>query len=238
MIDISGCDLFIYGGGESDGWVELILASIDTSKIEIIRLMDCVGLLDEDDSILPDLGLWTFGEREPDEHVWTSVANARLITLVITERLIQIDPLNKASYEMNTTWYLEQLEELDKVFKNIIQESKHGFLVFGDRFPFSYFAQEYGLRCFAAFQGCSSATEPSAKTVSSLIDIVKKNQVPVVFYTELSNHRLANAIAEETGAQALCMHSCHNISAQDFENGETYISLMRRNAVNLKVALG
>jgi len=126
---------------------------------------------------------------------------------------------------------------LDALFGSIVEQARHTTLVFGDRFPFLYLAHDYDLSCYAAFPGCSTATEPSAQTVARLIDVVRAEGIPVIFYTELSNQRLAKAIASETGAKVLPLNSCHNITALDFANGETYLSLMRVNAENLKAAL-
>ena len=109
--------------------------------------------------------------------------------------------------------------------------------MFGDRFPFRYLADEYGLSYYAAFPGCSSETEPSAATISFLINKVKDEKIPVVFTIEFSNGKVADTICSETGAKKLMLHSCHNLSADEFERGETYVSLMRANLVNLKEAL-
>ena len=237
ILDIAQCNLFIYIGGESDSWILDLLSSIDTSDMEILRLMDCVVLLQEDDTVLIDSGAWINRESETDEHIWTSISNARLITWAIAARLMALDPENSDAIDAATREYILQLDELDVLIQGIVTDAKRATLIFGDRFPFTYFAADYGLECRAAFPGCSSATEASARTVALLIDNVRQEGIPAVFYIELSNHRIATTIANETGTQALLMNSCHNISAQDFTNGETYLSLMRKNAENLKVAL-
>ena len=242
ILDIEGCDLFIYVGGESDAWLNDLLASIDTSNVRILKLVDCVETMLEDKSVLVDSDSLKGDAREADtgeadEHVWTSIENAKAITIAISSNLMSLDRKHTTAFDENAQSYLQQLDELDTLFRNTVEAGDRTTLIFGDRFPFLYLATEYGLQCYAAFPGCSSATEPSARTVASLIDIVNEKQIPVVFYIELSNHGLADVIAQETGAQALMLHSCHNISAQDFAKGETYISLMKNNAENLKVAL-
>jgi zinc transport system substrate-binding protein len=240
IIDIENCDVFIYVGGESDEWVEDLLSSLDTSKVTVIRLIDCVPTLEEDESVLVNPAEAEEEEEEglPDEHVWTSLANAKLIAEALADAFEQADATNAASYQANTTAYLAVLDELDAEFKQIVAQGKRTELVFGDRFPFRYFADEYGLTCYAAFPGCSTATEASAQTVAALIDTVRRDNVPAVLYRELSDHKIADAIAEETGAQALLLHSCHNISQDDFDAGETYASIMKQNAENLRIALG
>ena len=237
IVDIAGCDLFIYVGGESDSRITALLESLDTSHMQILRLVDCVELLDEDNSVLVDFGLWDFGNSEPDEHVWTSVKNAKLISREITERLKSIDPANREFYDEAVRAYLAELDALDATLCSVVGQARHTTLVFGDRFPFLYLAHDLGLTCYAAFPGCSTASEPSAQTVARLIDVVRAEQIQVIFFIELSDRRLADAVARETGAQVLPLNSCHNSSVWDFENGETYISLMRANAENLKAAL-
>ncbi len=110
-------------------------------------------------------------------------------------------------------------------------------MVFGDRFPLRYFADEYGLDYYAAFPGCSTETEPSVSTIKFLVDKVKSEKIPVVFYIEFSNHKTADSISEATGAKALLFHSCHNVSQKDRDEGKNYVSIMKENAVNLKEAL-
>lgn len=107
-------------------------------------------------------------------------------------------------------------------------------IVMGDKFPFRYLAGEYQLDYRAAFSGCSSDTEPSAKTIAYLIDKVKEEQIPAVYYLELSSHRVAEIIGEETGAEPLLLHSCHNVTRAQFDAGVTYVQLMRQNIENLR----
>ena len=110
-------------------------------------------------------------------------------------------------------------------------------LVFGDRFPFRYFADRYGLTYFAAFPGCSGETEPDAATLKFLIDKVSEENIPVVLHVELSNQKIADAICEATGAKKALFHSCHGVTKDEFDRGETYVSLMKNNVDVLKEAL-
>ena len=121
--------------------------------------------------------------------------------------------------------------------RSVVDGASRQTLVFGDRFPLRYFTEAYGLTYYAAFPGCSSETEPSAATISFLINEVKTEQIPVVFHIEFSNEKVADAICESTGAKKLLFHSCHNVSAEDMEAGTTYLSLMQGNLENLKEAL-
>ncbi|MDR1000518.1 MAG: metal ABC transporter substrate-binding protein [Clostridiales bacterium] len=240
IIKIQNCDVFIYNGGESDEWVNEVLESIDTSEIEIVKFIDCVEVVEEE--IVEGMEEEEEGEEhehgEIDEHVWTSPRNAKLIVQRISDALCGVDSANAAIYKQNADAYIAKLEELDTKFQGVIDNASRKTIVFGDRFPFRYFADAYGLDYFAAFPGCSTETEPSAATVAFLIDKVKAEQIPVVFHIELSNARMADTIAEQTGAKVLELHACHNISKADFEVGKTYIDIMTANVDALKEAIG
>ncbi len=246
IIAIQNCDLFIYVGGESDAWIEDVLEGMDTSHMVILSLMDLVDPLEEDtDSVLenPEEHSHEDGEathlhqEEYDEHVWTSPKNAMLITQAICDALCDIDPSNAQTYRQNTADYLEQLEGLDQDFREVISNAGRDTLIFGDRFPLLYFVREYGLNYYAAFPGCASETEPSAATVARLIDLVREEQVPVVYQIELSNGNIARSIADSSGAKVETFYTCHNITRDDFNAGETYLSLMKCNVNSLKEAL-
>ena len=176
-------------------------------------------------------------EPEFDEHVWTSPKNAKRIVQKIADVLCEVDATHAKSYQERTAAYLSQLDELDARFQEIVDNSVRQTLVFGDRFPFRYFADEYNLEYFAAFPGCSTETEASAATIAFLIDKVKAESIPVVFHAELSNQKMANTISEETGAKVLLLHACHNITKDEMAQDATYIELMEHNVENLKEAL-
>ncbi|MDP4120838.1 MAG: metal ABC transporter substrate-binding protein [Bacillota bacterium] len=236
IMKIQNCNIFIYVGGESEDWVKSILKSIDTSKIEVIRLFDYVSLKQE--PILPEMKTNdTHQTAETDEHIWTSPQNAILLTKAISKSIIKADTNSRSFYQLSTDNYLNKLTNLDNTFRKIVEQSKRKEIIFGDRFPLKYFIDEYGLSFSAAFPGCSSETEPSAQKVCFLIDKVKKDKIPVVFYVEFSNHYIADTISDETGATPLLFHSCHNITKDEFKQNATYIGLMTQNAKNLKIAL-
>lgn len=245
IIAIQNCDLFIYVGGESDAWIKDVLDGMDTSNMVILSLMDVVDPLEEDtENVLENPEEHDhqedgthLHEEEYDEHVWTSPKNAMLITQAICDALCEIDPDNAGQYQANTADYLTQLEELDAAFREVIGDAQRDTLFFGDRFPLLYFVREYGLNYYAAFPGCASETEPSAATVARLIDLVREEEAPVVYQIELSNGNIARSIADSSGARVETFYTCHNITADDFNAGETYLSLMQRNVESLKEAL-
>lgn len=253
ILKIQNCDLFIYVGGENDEWVEEILESIDTEKFRMLRLIDCVDTVNEEhvEGMKEERG-HNHGEEEheheeedhgshktltPDEHVWTSPENAMEIVKEITKVLAELDPAQKPIYEKNERAYLDRLEALDKEFRTVVSTAKRDVLLFGDRFPFRYFADAYDLKYYAAFPGCASDTEPSAATMAFLIRKVEQEHIPVILKMELSNENIANAIAETTGAKVKSFYSCHNLTAKEFAQGETYLSMMKKNVQTLKEAL-
>ena len=176
-------------------------------------------------------------EIEYDEHIWTSPVNAKKLAGVLAEVLAQEDPAHAAYYAENCASYQDKLTELDAEFREVVSHAKRRLVVFGDKFPLRYFFDEYGLEYRAAFSGCSTDTEPSAKTIAYLIDKVKEEQIHGVYYLELSSHRTAEIISEETGAVPLLLHSCHNVTRKQFDEGVTYLQLMNQNVENLRKGL-
>ena len=176
--------------------------------------------------------------EEADEHVWTSPVKAAEIILAIADKMEELDPDNAESYKTNAGAYVEQILDLDAQYREIVENAERATIVFGDRFPIRYFAQEYGLDYFAAFPGCSSESEPSASTLAFLIDKVREEQIPVVFSIEFSNGNIARAICESTGAVRRTCCSCHNVTKEQMESGATYVSLMTENLVAVREALG
>lgn len=177
----------------------------------------------------------TDGE-EYDEHIWTSPKNAVKIVESIKSAAGEIAPENKELYSDAAYKYIGEINELDSDFKQLL-DGESRYFVFGDRFPLLYFFREYGLNYCAAFPGCGSETEPSARTIGFLLNKLDGDAVRTVFYIELSNHKLADTLAAEKGIGAEEFHTCHNITAEDFAAGETYVSLMRRNYKMLKEVL-
>lgn len=176
-------------------------------------------------------------EIEYDEHIWTSPVNAKKLVSVLTEVLAKEDPAHADSYAENSASYQDKLMKLDAEFREVVSHAKRRLVVFGDKFPLRYFFDEYGLEYRAAFSGCSTDTEPSAKTIAYLIDKVRDEQIPAVYYLELSSPRVAEIIGEETGAEPLLFHSCHNVTRYQFDSGVTYLDLMEQNVENLKKGL-
>lgn len=172
-----------------------------------------------------------------DEHIWTSPVNAMALCRATCDALTAADPEHAEYYEHNLSVYLDKLEALDKKFRDVVAEGKRNMVVFGDRFPMMYFCKTYGLEYRAAFHGCAGDTEPSLNTLKYLIDKVESENIPVVYTIELSSKKIANVIAETTGAEVRMIHSCQTVTRKEFDDGETYLSIMQRNVDALKEGL-
>ena len=241
IIAIRNADVFIYVGGESDAWVKTVLDGVDNPNLRVVTLMDCVELLDEETVE----GMQTekhdhdhaADDAEPDEHVWTSPRNAARICQKLADTFAAADSAHAAAYAQRCGDYVEKLNQLDAEFQDVVEHAARKTVVFADRFPLRYFADAYGLDYYAAYPGCADAAEPSAATVAFLIDKVRAEGIPVVFTIELSNGKLADTICEATDAKKLEFATCHNVTAQAFANGATYLQLMERNVQALREAL-
>ena len=243
---IADCDLFLYVGGESDEWVDDALKESANPNQKVIDLMDVLSDEIKEEEHVEGMQA---EEEEPlsaeaeeegaeyDEHVWLSLRNAETLCTAITNALGELDPDHKDIYTANASTYLQKLDQLDQSYRQTVDAAARNTLLFGDRFPFLYFCREFGLKYYAAFPGCANQTEPNPETVAFLIDKVKQDGIPVVFHIELSNGQMARAIADATGAQVRLLNAVHNVSAEDFEKGITYLDLMRHNLNVLKEAL-
>lgn len=240
IIKIKNSDAFIYVGGELEQWADRIVKTLDDSK-KAICLLDVADLIKESEvdgaeHVHDHEGAHEV-ELEYDSHVWTSPANSIKIIRNLADLICDLDKENAEEYSKNAEEYITQIKGVQAEIQEIVDNRVRDRLVFGDRMPMQYFVNEFGLEVSAAFNGCSSDAEPSSKTISYLIDRVNKENIPVVLYIELGNGKVAQTIADETGAEIAQIQSFHNVSKADFYNGETYVSLMTRNLDVLKKAL-
>jgi zinc transport system substrate-binding protein len=247
--NIQNADIFLYIGGEDDAWVERLLSTLDTSKMKIVRLFDVVKLYEEE--VKEGMQAEEEEEQDPlhvegehgkleieyDEHIWTSPKNAVLMLNAITSAICERDTSNCETYKKNSQSYNSQIEELSKEISQIVNSAKRKQIVVADRFPLRYLTEEYGLDYAAAFPGCSDQSDASAATMAYLIKTIQNNKIPYIYHIELSNKNTAEAVAEQTGAKMLLLHSYHNVSKQEFESGTTYLDLLKQNAANLKTGL-
>lgn len=243
MILIRECDVFIYAGGESDTWMEDILADESKPDRIVISMMDCVKAVTEEESegmreggVLAGL-LGEEEEEELDEHVWTSPVNAGIISEKLCDALCVSSPENASFYRDNTEDFQKRLSDIDERYRKMVSDASRNVIVVGDRFPFRYLCDEYGLTYYAAFPGCAEDAEVTADSLVKLCDIVQTEKIPVVFNIEFSSGKIADSICECTGATGRELHSAHNISAYDLKQGVTYLDILERNLETLKEAL-
>ena len=239
-IRLSEADVFIYNGGESEAWVEDLLDAAGEHIGTVLAMMEHADVLAEEiqeGMQVREEGEGDEDEIEYDEHIWTSPVIAMELCRVIAQALMEADPAHADDYQRRLDDYLSQLSQLDSDFRRVADGACRTTLVFGDRFPLLYFCRTYGLDYRAAFHGCSGDTEPSLATLKYLIDRVESENIPVVYTIELSSQKIARAIADTTGARVLTFQSCQTVSRADFDSGETYLSLMRRNVDALKEGL-
>lgn len=234
---IGEADLFITVGGESDKWTEKVLEAVG-HEVPTLRLADCVEHLDEAE--LEGMEE-EHGEEEEDafdEHVWTTPANMAAIVLKTGEAMSTLMPELSDAFSDASERYASEFEKLSEGYASLAENMERNVLIFADRFPFRYLAEEMGFECFAAFSGCSSDCEPSLSTIFFLTEKAKETGTGTVLTIEFSHSGAADVIAREAGAEVRVLHSCHNVSREDFDAGVTCLDLMKGNLEVLKAALG
>lgn len=231
ILKIRNADLFIYNGGESDEWVESILESLgDTDKPVVMKMTDYVKPLTEMDAD-------HHAEDEEDEHIWTSLDNAKTLVSKISDEVSKLDSKNKSIYHRNGLDYIEKISKVQGEIENTVNSSKSKKIVVGDRFPLLYFATEFSLDWECAFPGCSTETEPSLDRLSKLTDTIEKDKIKTILKLEMSENKVADTLADETNTKVRTFYSAESVSKEDFANNITYVDLMERNNNALKEAL-
>ena len=249
ILKVATCDLFIYVGGESDEWAEDALAEAVNPDMVVISLVEALGENAKAEEIVEGMEAeeeeeeGEEGEEEEpeiDEHVWLSLRNAQVFTSAIADALAQKDPANADSYRANAEAYGAKLAALDAAYAEAVDSAAHKTLLFGDRFPFRYLTDDYGLAYYAAFAGCSAETEASFETVIFLAKKTDELQLPAVLTIEGKDHRIAETIIGSTAdknQKLLTLNSMQGTTANDIEQGATYLKIMEDNLAVLKEAL-
>ena len=248
IIQISDCDLFIYVGGESDGWVDDALKNVSNKNQRVINLIDVLGESVKTEEMVEGMQETEHDhdheeEEEPeyDEHVWLSLKNAEILVSAISGALQEIDPEHKDVYSTNAAAYIEKLSALDDGYRQTVETASTKTVLFGDRFPFRYLVEDYGLSYYAAFAGCSAETEASFETISFLANKVDELKLPCVLTIEGTQHKIAETIVQNTAEKnqkIVTMDSMQSTTSEDVANGTTYLSAMEKNLAVLKQALG
>ena len=252
LLRISDSDLFIYIGGFSDAWVSDALKEVRNERQQALDLMALLGDAVREEEFPEGMqeehaheegdahGHEEEDVHEADEHIWLSLRNAALLTGKISQTLQTLDPAHAAVYQKNTEAYLEKLASLDKAYEDVVRAGKHDTLLFGDRFPFRYLTEDYGLNYYAAFAGCSAETEASFETVRFLAEKADELQLHTILTIEKSDGRIAETIAANTKTkdlEILTLDSLQGVTGQDVAAGTTYLSVMEKNLEVLKTAL-
>ncbi len=243
---VATCDLFLYVGGESDGWVADALKESTNKDMEVINLLDVLGESVKEEEVKEGMEAEEEEEEgeeeevEYDEHVWLSLKNASVLVNAIAESLEKMDPDHASSYQNNAKDYEAQLAALDADYQEAVDAATTKTLLFGDRFPFRYLVDDYGLDYYAAFVGCSAETEASFETIRFLADKVDELSLKSVMTIENSDQRIAQTIIQNTKSQdqkILTLDSMQSTTSEDIANGTTYLSVMEENLEVLKEAL-
>ena len=249
IVKISDCDLFIYVGGESDEWVEDALRNAANRNMKVINLLEVLGDSVKTEEIVEGMQEEEHEhedaeehehEEEADEHVWLSLKNAKMLVRVISKALQELDPDNKDIYAANADAYVKKLSALDAEYQAAVDAASNKTILFGDRFPFRDLVDDYGLRYYAAFVGCSAETEAGFETISFLAKRVDEWKLPCVLTIEGAQHKIAETVVRNTTAKnqrVLTMDSMQSTTSKDVKNGTTYLSVMEKNLSVLKEAL-
>lgn len=228
MINAEESDVFIYTGSYMKTQAKKIIDAIKTEKMIVCDTSENIEL--KNSNHLHEKS----HHEDSDPHIWTSPSNAVTMVKNICDAICKADEKNAEFYKNNAKSYIEELKQLDCDFKEVLNEKENKKMIFGSRFPLLYFTEEYQISYDSAFDDCSGETEPGVKVMAHLIEEIKNENITTVFYTEMSDTRVADALCEETGAKKALFHSCHNVTKDEFERGETYISLMKKNVEALK----
>lgn len=244
IIAISDCDMFIYVGGESDAWVDEVLAAARNTDMKVIDLLEVLGDSAMEEELKEGMeaeeeeeeGEDEEEEIEYDEHVWLSLRNAQTLVSAVCDTLCEIDSGSAEAYRANTDAYLEKLTALDTAYAEAVDAAEMKTLLFCDRFPFRYLTEDYGLDYYAAFAGCSAESEASFETMAFLTEKRKELELKHVIILEGSDGKLAQTVS---GGQCdiLTLDSMQGTTLKDVENGCTYLSVMEKNLETLKQAL-
>lgn len=244
VASISTCDLFIYVGGESDGWVEGALQGAQNTDREVLCLFDALEdrLLEEEELEGAEEGEHDHDhEHAADEHIWLSLRNAQAAVQAIADRLGALDPAYADTYAANAAAYCDKLSALDARYAETVAAAPYDSVLFGDRFPFLYLMHDYGLHYYAAFSGCSADSEASFATIAFLAEKVDELGLPAILTIEGSGTNIAATIRDNTADKdqlILTMDSLQSVTRKDIEAGASYLGAMEQNLSVLAQAQG
>ena len=250
---IAGADMVVYVGGESDDWIKKALEATPKAGRVQVNLMEALGDRVKEEEIVEGMQAeeehhehaeehhHEEEEAENDEHIWLSLVNAKILVKSLAEALAKIDTANAETYKTNVANFTAKLDELNGAYAAAVSEASNKTILFGDRFPFRYMVDDYGIKYFAAFVGCSAESEASFETVTFLAGKMDSLQLPAIFTIDGSNGKIARAILDASkqskGAEILTLNSMQSVTDEQIKAGVSYLSIMRDNLENLKKAL-
>ena len=242
---LSECDLFVFVGGESDKWVQKAVSQAKNKNLKAFNMLEILGDKVREEEIVEGMehnheGDEDENEAEYDEHIWLSLKNAKIIVEKLSTQIAELDSANSKFYKSNAQSYIAKLDNLDKEYAQTVSSSKNKTILFGDRFPFRYLADDYGINYFAAFVGCSADTEASFETIAFLSKKVDELNLHTILTIEKSDKKIAETIKKNSKSKnqkILEMNSIQSVSAREIKNGTNYIELMKQNLSVLKTAL-
>ena len=234
---IKDSNLFIYNDMLSDKWVDDIISSVDIEKTTILPLAKYSYLIEDMENKEADISYKDDNYDMYDEHIWLSLQNARLMVKAISDTICTLDKSNEAFYKDNASTYIEKLENLHNEYIDMVENSSKKTIVVADQFPFKYMTNDYNLSYKAVFTSCSHERDANPSSISSIIDYINKEKIKTVFYTELSDSKIANTICKQTGADKKLLHSVQKVTKEEIENGASYLNYMKQNLTNLREAL-
>ena len=244
ILRVAQCDVFIFVGGESDGWTDSVIATANNPALRALNLMEALGERVKEEEIVEGMQAEEEEEEEGpagDEHIWLSLQNADALVAVIANSLSEADPAHADLYQANAAAYQEQLRALDEKYREAVDAAAFHTILFGDRFPFRYLADDYGLTYYAAFQGCSAETEASFQTILFLAQKVEELGLPAVLTIENPKTRMADTIISSVKTHTprlVAMDSMQSVTSAALEDGTvSYLGLMEKNLEALKDAL-
>ena len=244
MVKIAKCDVFVYVGGESDEWVEDSLKNVVNKNQVSINLLKILGDKVKSEEIVEGMEHEHEhheheheSESESDEHIWLSLRNAEIICKYIAEKLSELDENNKEIYSQNCSEYVKKLSELDSEYDEVIDKSMRKILLFADRFPFRYMADDYGLKYYAAFSGCSAETEASFETVMFLSNKVDELKLPYVLTIDGTKHKIAETVISNTKSKNQKILVLDSMQSTTLNNNTSYLEIMQKNLDTLKTVL-
>lgn len=237
LAKISKADLFIYVGGTSDKWVENALKTKTNKSMKTINLLNVIGDNALHKSHTDGSHHEDHESEEYDEHVWLSIKNAQIFVTEIANKLGEIDPSNKDSYTNNANKYNENLASIDEQYQTAVNDASVKTLVFGDRFPFQYMTNDYELKFYSAFSGCSAESEASFETITFLASKINELNLNAIIKIETSTNDIANTIKQNTINKNQKILTLNSMQGTTLDSNETYLSIMMSNLDVLKEAL-